>query len=98
MREKADVSKGYWNRKGKLGVASHFSETVKLINFFWNQRALSKGCFFCIQLLQLTLSDQSLKLIIKTSSKRLPPHPFDILTFLSSKWLTIVYLHWTDKA
>ena len=44
---------------------------------------------------QLTLSDQSLKL---KDSKRLPPHPFDILTFLSSKWLAIVYLHWTDEA
>ena len=34
-----------------------------------------------IQLFQLTLLDQSLK----TSSKRLPPHPLDILTFLLFK-------------
>ena len=45
-----------------------------------------------IQLFQLTLSDKSLK------TKRLPPHPLDILTFLSSKWLAIVYLHWMDEA
>ena len=49
-----------------------------------------------IQLFQLTLSDQSLKL--KDIFKRLPPHPFDILTFRSSKWLPIVYLQWTDEA
>jgi len=28
--EKADLSKGYQNPKGKLGVTKHFSETIEL--------------------------------------------------------------------
>ena len=50
----------------------------------------------CVQLFQLTLSDQSSKL--KDIFKKAATSPFDILTFLSvsSKWLAIEYLHWTD--
>ena len=28
--EKADLSKGYWNLKGKLGVTMHFSEMTEV--------------------------------------------------------------------
>ena len=48
--------------------------------------------------ISINVVGSKLKALLKTSSKLLTPHPFDILTFLSSKWLAIVYLHWTNEA
>ena len=37
--EKADLSKGYWNLKRKLGVTSHISEIINLATII-----ILKGC------------------------------------------------------
>ena len=68
---------------------THFQKVIKLIimsSLVCKVRKLDMISLaplknnLCIQLFQLKLSDQSLK----ASSKQLPAHPLDILTFLSS--------------
>ena len=36
---KAALSKGYWNRKRKLGVTMHFSEIIKQLTIFLKSEA-----------------------------------------------------------